>query len=145
MAEKKKETPPEVPETNADEEKIRELTEQLAERDSKMTELEGKLAEQSLNLSVKETMTLFKGVENKTEIEENVTTIAKCGGKESLDAMTVILKRVMESMVVVDKSLTPSGGEGMSTEDKQSLEDLGGTVPEMVARIMEEHNRTEGN
>ena len=110
-----------------------------------MAEKEVKLAEQTLNLSVKETMTLFKGVDNKTVIEENVATIAKCGGKESLDAMRVILKRVMESMVVVDNSLTPSGGEGMSTEDKQSLEDLGGTVPEMVARIMEEHKRKEGN
>lgn len=100
-----------------------------------MAEKEAKLAEQTLNLQVEKTMTLFTSVENKTDIKANVATIAKCGGKDALDAFIATMKIVMESKVITDSPLTPSGGEGMSAEDKLSVEMFGKPVAEMVAEL----------
>ena len=143
MSEETPETPP--TEEVEGEDLSSPVNAELEQLQSKVTELLGfketmekkqvELNEQSLDLRVKETMTLFEGVENKAEIEEHVTTIAKCGGEDALTATKAILKSVMESKVIVDSSLTPRGGDGLSTEDELSKADFGKTVDEMVAEI----------
>jgi len=129
------------------EKRFSQIEAKLAEVENTKAELDAeklKVSEQTLNLQVKETMTLFEGVENKAEIEEHITTIAKSGGEDALTATKAILKSVMESKVIVDNSLTQRGGEEMNKLDKQSVDDLGGTIDEMVTRIMDEHKRKEG-
>ena len=120
------------------EERFSKLEAKLGEVEKVKAELEAekqKVNEQSLNLLVEGTMALFEGVENKSTIEERITTIAKLGGKDALEATKAILKSVMESKVVTDESLTPSGGEGMNDLDKKSVEDFGKPIKEIVADI----------
>jgi hypothetical protein len=123
------------------ESKFEELEKVRAELEAERT----KISEQSLDLRVKETMTLFEGVENKADIEEHVTTIAKCGGEDALTATKAILKSVMESKVIVDASLTPSGGEEISDIDKLSIADFGGPIDDVVGEMIKTHKiNTEG-
>jgi hypothetical protein len=102
-----------------------------------------KLKEQNLDLSVKKTMTLFEGVENKADIEKHITVVAENGGEDALTAMKEILKSVMESTVIVDEKLTQMGGEDKTNSlDELSKRDFGGTVTEVVNQIVKdsEHN-----
>ena len=122
---------------NKEDDQFKAQVAELLEFKKTMEQEKEKLTEQSLDLRVKETMTLFEGVENKADIEEHITTIAKCGGEDALTATKAILKSVMEGRILMDKKLTQRGGGDVNKFDELAIAEFGNNVEGMVSKIVE--------
>lgn len=110
---------------------------EVEEFQKSLAEEKENLQRQNLDLLKKETMLLFEGVENKDDIATAVENLVLTGGPEAVDNMKLIVKRVMESKVITDEKIAPTGNEGMNSLDALSVSDFGKKIKDVVADIAE--------